>query len=68
MTDATVRELAEHLAARLGATSGKRRLTLIFVDGRYVDGYGEERLPPRDLEQLHALADELVDRAAAAAD
>jgi hypothetical protein len=47
-----VRELAELLAERLGATSGTRRVTLIFRDGSYVDGYHQERLTPRLLELL----------------
>jgi hypothetical protein len=50
-----VRLLAELLAERLGATYDTVKLTLIFRDGRYVDGYqqkGSERLNPKLLEQL----------------
>lgn len=53
-SDLTVRELAEHLAERLGAMSGTHRLELIFRDGRYVDGYHQERLNPKLLEELQA--------------
>lgn len=38
------RELAELLARRLDVVTG--RLELIFVDGRYVDGYRQERMRP----------------------
>jgi hypothetical protein len=38
------RELAELLARRLDVVTG--RLELIFNDGRYVDGYKQERMKP----------------------
>jgi hypothetical protein len=49
------RTLAELLAERLGVTGGTVRVTLIFRDGRYVDGYQQkpsDRLNPKLLEQL----------------
>ena len=50
------RALAELLAELLGATRDTVRVTLIFRDGRYVDGYQQphrDRLNPKALEQLH---------------
>jgi hypothetical protein len=46
------RELAQLLARRLSATEGTVRITLIFRDGTYVDGYRSvsDRLRPRDLD------------------
>jgi hypothetical protein len=49
------RALAEFLAQCLGATRDTVRVTLIFRDGRYVDGYQQrasDRLNPKLLEQL----------------
>lgn len=44
------RELAELLARRLDVVTG--RLELIFVDGRYVDGYRQERMKPVSLADV----------------
>jgi hypothetical protein len=44
------RELAELLARRLDVVTG--RLELIYVDGRYVDGYRQERMRPKALADV----------------
>jgi hypothetical protein len=44
------RELAELLARRLDIVTG--RIELIFADGRYVDGYRQERMKPTSMADV----------------
>jgi hypothetical protein len=51
--DVETRDLLQLLAERLDAAVGRIRVTLIFKEGVYVDGYRQqesERLRPHDLE------------------
>jgi hypothetical protein len=48
--DQSTRDLLEELARRLNAATGKTRLELLFVDGRFQDGYRHTRISGPDVE------------------
>lgn len=48
--DASTRDLLEELARRLDAATGKTKLELLFVDGRFQDGYRHSRIGGRDID------------------
>jgi hypothetical protein len=47
--DVTLLELLEELAARLQLTSGKRKIEVVFVEGRVVDFHFHGRTPVEEL-------------------
>lgn len=53
-----MRQLAELLARqpRINAAEGRKRVELIFEDGRLVEAIAHDRVPPRVLEEIEVEA------------